>query len=141
MAILKHLSTTARLSGAMACITTMLFIVVSTSPEFGNFSPVPVDSLATSVGALVLGLVATILTHGMSNLCRIALLGLYIVGPSIGYGGFLTSLWVSLGGWELIDVFVVVAGQRVFAQMITTGAISAVAVALALLVLPQVSIK
>ncbi len=122
------------MAGVVATITTMAYLLMAGSVEFAAFSPFRVDPVWVSVAALLSGLVAVLLTHGISEKLRMAIMAVVVVAPILTYGMALITLWVTFAGFELIDVFLVGAGQRMFAQLITRGVMAAVSMMLSLII-------
>ncbi len=121
-----------RVSGIAASVTTMAYLLMATSPEFRVFAPLIPHTLWPTVAALILGVACVALTSGLSEGPRIVILLGVLILPILIYGAALVSLWVSFAGTALIDLFVMAAGQRMFSRLITTGAITAVSMMLAL---------
>ncbi len=125
--------------GILAAIAALTYIMVASSNELAPFAPVAVDEIARGIGAGLVGIVAVLLTEGMYESRRAAVLLLVVATPIVAYGTLLVMGWTALGGTGLIDVFVVAALQRMFGQLITTAALSAAAMMIALIVVARAS--
>ncbi len=109
-----------------ALSSTLLFFILSSSQEFGAFSPFPMEMSGAYFAAFLIGVTLALVTHGIEGKPRLGIAFFAFFVPITLYGGALVLVWTGLTGTILLDYFILHAGYRVLVYIGTVGLIGAI---------------
>lgn len=114
---------------AAALGAVILYCLVASSEEFTAFAPFPVSDVFLYVSTALIGVLVGFVIRPENTVLRLLLSAAAFLLPVVIYGSALVVLWAEIGGWGLVDFFMLQAGRRMIIYFAFVGFLGLLGVA------------
>lgn len=113
----------------LALSSVILYCLVASSEEFRAFAPFPVSDVFFYLFTVLMGVFAGFVIRIENTVFRLLLTSAAFLIPVVIYGSALVLFWAEIGGWGLLDFFILQAGRRMIIYFAFVGFLGLLGVA------------